>query len=118
MSLMLEMDKILQSKLYKLRSEGKIVAMRATLYNTETRVFEYFDFYIDKIEDKKIKVFLNEFSDNFEILDLFLYKDRLLTKVELNNKILIKELDRVKDIEDLLSKFSIIYPTLREMEEI
>lgn len=116
MSLMVEMEKMLQSKLYKLRYSGKIVAMRAVLYNTESRVYEYYDFYTDKIKSKDIRKFLTDNSSNFEILDLFEFKDKLITNIEANNKILVKEVEEIQDVESMLSRFKMIYSILENME--
>lgn len=100
---------IMNSKLYFLVYDNKILGARAVVFNVSTRVYDYFDFSLDGIKDAGIKKFMNTNKGNIGTKLLIKHLGLLVTKEEIENNIVISECKAEIDIIRILKPFIEIY---------
>lgn len=129
MSIKAVYESISQSALYKLKYNGKILGMRAKIYNRDTKSFDYFDFATSLISNANLQNFLKNNQSKFESLDLIEFKTTtdnqdgtitelttLMTQEEVDSKQQIKEFKSKREAEETILRLEGIY-TARAMEE-
>lgn len=122
MSIKAMFDDICKSELYRLVYEGKILGMRAKVYNKDTNTFDYYDFATNLISDKQLQGFLKDNKNKFSPLELLEFKDKvtnpdgsetinitLMTQEEVDNKQLISEFKDKQEAEKVLNFLKKVY---------
>lgn len=102
MSIVTEINNLRKCLLCKLVYEGEVVAYRARTYNLEKRRFEFCDFYIDDIEDSEIRKLIDSDTLTNHKAQLILYNGNLVTEQEKTGEYIFRELENVKEKEELL----------------
>lgn len=104
------------SKFFKLRYEGKVIAMRAVYLDPNTRDTLYYDFYTNRIKDKSLQEYITSISSTMSILELNNYGNLIATEEEYKRGYAVEELEKTEDIENIVKKIREVY-TIRGIME-
>lgn len=108
MTLAEKLNLIKQSELYKLAYNGKVLGLRAKIFNSETEKFNYYDFELDLIKSKELVDFVKGLH-GMKSIALKKQNDLLLSGAEINNNVVIQEFKDSGVAEDVLFKLKLIY---------
>ena len=108
MTLAEKLNLIKQSELYKLSYNGKVLGLRAKIFNSETEKFNYYDFELDLIKSKELVDFVKGLH-GMKSIALKKQNDLLLSGAEINNNVVIQEFKDSWVAEDVLFKLKLIY---------
>lgn len=103
-------QKAVQSKIWKLTKDGKVLGFRVKAFDVGTNSFSYYDFDIDIV--KKLPDLLEFFKDKiktFEGNSLKSVNDRLYTQEELDGVYEAQELFSDEDVLSVLKPVILLY---------
>lgn len=97
------------NKLYKLTIDGKIVGIRACIYDYETNKYTYYDFELSFIRNKEIQQFINSKRSLFQSLPLREYNGMMMSEQEISQGVVVQEFKDSSIAEQVLRRFLEIY---------
>lgn len=113
---------VCKSCLYTLTLDGKIVGMRAKVFDKGTNEFNYYDFSTSLIKDKEVQNFLRENKAKFTALPLVenvstvdngdgtkTVTTVMVTEEEIKNQLQVKEFKTAEEAKSILKEIINIY---------
>lgn len=88
-----KLNKLKESEIFKLDFDGTLLGFRIKCYNTETDVFDYFDFELGLLTDKTVIDFIKGIKDMRTVSLVRDGNGLLVSKAELEHGVVIKEFE-------------------------
>lgn len=110
MSILVKLNNLESSTIYKLQFNGKIVGLRVKYFNLELNQFLYYDFELSYIKRQDLQDYLNKHSKDFEVLEMKQYNGVVCTENEIDGTI------KVQEFKDEQSAGAILDSVIKVME--